>query len=315
MPRVCAYAPGKIIWFGEHFVVLGKPAIASAVDVYAKTCIESSNRIIIESKNLGIKYSGEEEPGPLKPLLKITEIVGKIKPVKGFHAVIDSNIPVASGMGSSAAVSVSFTAALLKHLGIDYSRELVSRIAFEAEKIVHGKPSGIDNTISTYGGFIVYQKNKGFRRIRVKWPEDYILLVADTGIERSTKVAVEKVLDLYRRRTRIMKKVYDVAGILVKEAIKALRKGDVKLLGDLMNINHGLLVSIGVAIPETEVIVHKATRSGALGAKITGAGLGGSVIILCHIKKAPQIVSIIEEHVKRILYVRPVSKGVRVKIE
>jgi len=308
---VVSKAPGKTIWFGEHFVVLGNPAIVSSINLYTRVYIRdiSGKHFVITSKNLNITYDGKGDPGKLLPYVRIVEIFRDMGYYRPFYAEINSRIPVSSGMGSSASTAVAFAAGLAKYYGLELGLDKISKIAYEAEKIVHGKPSGIDNTIATYGGFLYYKKGL-FRRIRVRWPPDYLLLIADTGIERSTRIAVEKVLDRYRKRTRIMRKIYEAAKELVEEALKALRKKDMSSLGELMNINHGLLVSIGVTIPEIESIVQNSLKYGALGAKITGAGLGGSVMILVENKKKDRIISRIKDYASRIYTVKPTRYGV-----
>ncbi len=316
---ICAEAPAKMILFGEHFVVLGKPAIVNAINLYARTCIwenASSDSLIIYSKNLGYTYSygSNSIPEPLKPFHRIVEYVLEhysLSKPPSLYIEIDSEIPVGAGLGSSAASAVSFTVALLKSLGIEVEPDIVSKIAFEAEKIVHGKPSGIDNTIATYGGFLYYRKGV-IKKLLIEWPQEYEFLVADTGRKRNTGIVVREVLDRYQRRKNIMSRIYDVAEEIVETAIECLVKKDIDCLCELLNINHGLLVSIGVAVPETEIIVHKALETGACAAKITGAGKGGSVIILSHKNMVHKIIDAIKKHVHAIYNVRPVFKGYRV---
>ncbi len=314
-----ASAPGKVIWFGEHFVVLGYPAIASSINLRAHVSIRDNSRgIIIESRNLGLRYVyGESPPREMRQFKHIIDYCveeGIIDRLRRFHAVIDSNIPVASGLGSSAATSVAFTTAFLAHHGIDYDKELISRIAYEAEKLVHGKPSGIDNTISTYGGFIVYRSGS-VKRIRIKWPNDYILFVVDTGIRRNTGKAVSMVLERYRRNEDIMKHVYRASEKIVNKAIKCLRSQDMECIAELMNINHGLLVSIGVSLQKIELIIHRALENGALAAKITGAGLGGSVIVLLKRELMKRIMKALRPIASHIYVVKPVNSGIIVKRE
>ncbi len=315
--RVCATAPGKTIWFGEHFVVLGKPAIASSINLYVRTCLSPSQKgVVVESVDLGEKLVyGKRYSGALEPFKRIIDYLleeGYISRVKPFHAVIESSIPVASGLGSSAASAVSFAAALLTYHDVEYTREDVSRIAYEAEKIVHGKPSGIDNTIATYGGFIYY-RNGSIKRIRVKWPSEYALLILDTGVKRNTGQAVRSVIERYNRQKRIMDFIYKAAEKLVYEALKHLRKGDIEGLAELININHGLLVTVGVAILETERLVHTLLREGALAAKITGAGMGGSVMALAREVNIPGIKGAVAGLARRVLVVKPSYRGVTVK--
>ncbi|WFO75341.1 mevalonate kinase [Desulfurococcaceae archaeon MEX13E-LK6-19] len=311
--RVCARAPAKTILFGEHFVVLGRPALVAAINIYAKVCIEDNDKLVVESKNLGLRLTEDNVPEQLKPYQIIINELVQDKSKKCFHALIESDIPVGAGMGSSAATSVAFTAALAKFLGLELSLDEISRIAFKAEQFVHGKPSGIDNTISTYGGILYYKKGM-FKRISISWPEDYYLVLADTGVERSTKDAVKKVLDRYNRRKTVMEHIYNAAEEIVDAALKALKEKDMDTLGELMNINHGLLVSIGVAIPETELIVHNSLKAGAIGAKITGAGMGGSVLLLVRNDNLENVIKHLSNYAKATYVSKPVDKGVEVYI-
>lgn len=295
-------------------MVLGKPALVTAIDMYARVCIREHDSIIIESRNLGLKSRKNSVPEQLKPYTIIVDELSRRTRLRGFHAVIDSDIPIGSGMGSSAATSVAFTAALAGYLGLELSLEEISQIAFRAEELVHGKPSGIDNTVSTYGGMILYKKGS-FKKIGVVWPENYFLVLVNTGIERSTRIAVKKVLERFERRKNIMEYIYRAAEEIVYSAIKALKEKDLETLGELMNINHGLLVSIGVAIPETEEIVHYSLRAGALGAKITGAGMGGSVLLLVEANKLGKVLNTIKPYARTVHVVRPTGNGVEIYVE
>ncbi|RLG79622.1 MAG: mevalonate kinase [Thermoprotei archaeon] len=276
---ICSRAPAKVILFGEHFVVKGKPAIATAVDLYAETCIEESEDYIVESKQLGLKFSifGTSIPPSLLQFRKAAELVMNLAgSTRGFHAVVDSEIPVAAGMGSSASTIVSFIHALLSFYGFKPELSLVNKMAFEAEKIVHGKPSGIDNIVATYGGTLYYKKGQ-IERLDVKWPRSLSIVVVDTGVKRSTKSIVREVLDLYEAHPSIMSKLYDVAEELVNEARRRLVEGDFTSLGQLININQGLLSAIGVSSREIEEIVYRLRSLGAIGSKLSGAGRGGVV--------------------------------------
>lgn len=281
LTRICWKSPGKIILFGEHFVVKGKPALAVAVNMYAKTIVEPAVKgYTIHSRNLGLTsdLSRGEIAEAYKPFKKILEVIteeyGAPKP---FKAVIDSEIPVSAGMGSSSSTAVSFTAAILDYMGVEPRREVVNRIAFKGEEVTHGKPSGIDNTLAVYGGFIRYESSR-IKRLSLDLPESTVLVAVDTGVPRNTGVLVKRVLERYDRFPEIFEHVYDAASILVDEAIKSFRESDPYRIGELMNINHGLLVSIGVSILEIEEARYTLIKSGAYGSKLTGAGGGGMVI-------------------------------------
>ena len=322
MRVVRASAPGKIILFGEHFVVKGKPAIAVALSPRIHVLIREwdSDKLVVLSRDTGYRIVFDpdsleviESNGELLQLKKILEELKNKKTIKPAYIEITSEIPVAAGLGSSASLAVAFTAAYSKYIGLELSREEVSRIAFEAEKIVHGKPSGIDNTIATFGGAILYEKGS-FTRLRVGEIKDYFI-IADTGVPRSTRKAVLQVLNLYEKYPDILKHVYNAAEKIVREAEKALERADTIKIGELMNINHGLLSAIGVSGLELEQLVHMARRSGALGSKITGAGIGGSIIALASRDKVDRVYEALRRHAKRLIKASIDWEGVRIEEE
>ncbi len=320
---VRASAPGKVILFGEHFVVKGKPAIAIALSpriyVTVKSSGDVSDRIVIISKNTGYELVLDtsslrilESKGNLHQLKRILEELKKLSGyLKSAFIEIRSEIPVAAGLGSSASLAVAFTAAYSTYIGLSLSREEISRIAFEAEKIVHGKPSGIDNTIATYGGAILYKGGR-FSQLKVGNIRDYFI-IADTGVPRSTREAVLKVLGLYDKYSRILEHVYLAAEKIVEEAKIALEKADTVMLGELMNINHGLLSAIGVSGLELEQLVHTARRSGALGSKITGAGIGGAIIALASRENVDKVYNALSRYAKNIIKASIDWEGVRIE--
>lgn len=308
-----ASAPGKVILVGEHFVVEGKPAIAMAVNLRARVSVEivdDSDSIVIRSRELEIeeKFFPEHanEESPLYPVYIAASLAKQyISLEKGLDITIASELPPAAGMGSSAAIAVATAAAVIA-LRRKVNRSIVSKIAYEAEKIVHGKPSGIDNTISTYGGAILYIKEKGFTRINLNL-KNVALVLADTGVPRSTGEMVARVRKLKARYSSVLDPIYKSAEILAYEVAKALEMGDVKTIGELMNINHGLLSAIGVSTIELERLVYTARNTGALGAKLTGAGGGGLIVALCYKKDLSHIEKALRKYSKRV-YVANISK-------
>ncbi|RLF24208.1 MAG: mevalonate kinase [Thermoprotei archaeon] len=322
--RVVSEAPGKIILAGEHFVVKNEPAIAAAIGLKAKVYVKEHDKpwIEIDAKNLGIRIRLsadlsriEGQVNRMKQFIKVIECLKKLSELKPAYIVIDSEIPVAVGLGSSASTAVALTAAYAEYLGLKLSKEDISSIAYEAEKIVHKSPSGIDNTIATYGGVIAYRRGEGFLPLEVKGLEQCEIIVADTGIERSTGALVEKVLRLYDRYPEVFMPLYHAAGHLVIEMAHSLREGNIERVGELMNICQGMLYAIGVSNMAIERIVHKAREAGALGAKLTGAGGGGAVIVLCWKEDSEKIVQAIKELAKAIYRAEFDMKGVRTSLE
>jgi len=287
-----ASAPAKAILFGEHFVVYNRLAIVVAIDLRAHVNVRprSDCKVVIESDVLGLcgefKFDGVYRPirghfgdTKLKPIYavakRVLDIAGKRV---GLDITVKSQIPIGSGLGSSAAVIVATTAAVSNLLEMNLSRDEIFRLALEAEKIAHENPSGVDPAISTYGGLLAYRRSDGVRRLRVS--VNLPLILGDTRVKRDTGKIVTCVSELRKLYPEIIEGVIDAGDRVARLAVEALEVGDLKTLGHLMNINHALLYAIGVSNWAIEELVWAARRAGALGAKLTGAGGGGCIMAL-----------------------------------
>jgi len=302
-----ASAPAKVILFGEHFVVHGEPAVVLAIDKRAIVTVKirSSPEIFIKSEDLGIsgffmndqffpQKGGSEAKRKLEPIHAVAkEIIRKYRLKNGVDIEIKSSIPIAAGLGSSAAVSVASAAALCSLFDCDKSNDDIFQIAFNAEKIVHGTPSGIDPAISTYGGILWYRKSEPIKRLNID--VDLPLIIGNTRKQRSTGDLVAKVNSLQRRYPTIIDKVIRAGGEIVKRGLEALSERDLETLGELMNINHELLCALGVSCEELENLVHAARKAGAFGAKLTGAGGGGCMIALASSEKVEDVADAIKK--------------------
>jgi mevalonate kinase len=210
-------------------------------------------------------------------------IIGTLKAVGITYKLpltihIHSTIPVASGLGSGAAVSVAIARALSAHLGLPLSDDQVSQLAYGTEALYHGTPSGIDNTVVTYACPVYFVKGQSIETLRVGAP--FTIVIGDTGIPAPTKESVGDVRRLWERDLDYWEKVFDEVGGLAKRARSAIEAGDATLLGDLMNQNHKLLQTMTVSSPELDRLVHVARSTGAMGAKLSGGGRGGNMIAL-----------------------------------
>ncbi len=318
MGRAVASAPGKTILFGEHFVVAGEPAIAVAVGLRARVeaVLTGGREIEVESRNLGLRASftvGGDGGGPLYPVaVAAAEALREAGIEGGVRVVVDSEIPPAAGMGSSAAVAVATVAAVAAAGGVELEPGRVSELAYRAEEVVHGKPSGIDNTVSALGGAVLYRKGVGARSLEADFSPVSIVL-ADTGRPRNTGEMVRRVLELRDAFPEVLGHVYRAAGALVERAAVHLERGEFEALGRLMNVNHGLLSAVGVSTVEIEELVYRAREAGALGAKLTGAGGGGFIVALAWRESAGKVAEALREVSGRV-YVAPVEAvGVRVE--
>ncbi|MEM1939207.1 MAG: mevalonate kinase [Acidilobaceae archaeon] len=289
MRRVEASAPGKVILFGEHFVVRGYRALATAIGLRARVIVEESRggSIRFISPNLKLEESiSLNLENPIHREFEVYTAILRSLKSRGYtiiphNVIIDSDIPLSAGLGSSASTSVAYTLAYTTLHDSPLREDELLEVSLEGEKIAHGKPSGIDVNIAVSGGTIVYKRGeKPIRIADVNIPRGYSLLIIDSGIKRSTRDAVEYVLRLSGDYWSIMEYIYRAADAIIDDAIEALRAGDMRRLSTLMNINHGLLSSIGVSRLELDMIVNSLRESGALGAKLTGAGWGGCVIAI-----------------------------------
>ncbi|MCE4612801.1 MAG: mevalonate kinase [Desulfurococcales archaeon] len=289
MRRVVASAPGKVILFGEHFVVKGCLGIASAINVrvQAEARLTRGEKLRLYSRNLGFRVvlrkdmELEELPEDARPFASILRyLVSQGYNFLGAEIEIRSHLPPGAGLGSSAASAAAFALAYTHLHGDALDKHRLFIASLEAEKIAHGKPSGIDPTISVYGGWIAYRRDKGASRVNARLDAGYRFIVADTGVRRKTGPIVESVLALAEKRWDVLKHVYRAAEEVSEKALRALEIGDYETIADLMNISQGLLNAIGVSSLEIEKLIAIARSSGALGAKLTGAGRGGSIVVL-----------------------------------
>ena len=287
-----ASAPGKVILFGEHSVVYRGPAVVLAVDRRARVIAEEERdeKIFIDAVDLGVSgYFKRDTYYPIKGKarrgfrLAALNIVSKrtmdrIGVESGLRLTIKSDIPIAVGLGSSAAVSVATVAAVGELMGGSLSGEEICSLAYEGERVVHGTPSGVDNNISTYAGILRYDKDQGFKRFSVDDPPPFV--IGNTRRRRSTRRLVEGVRHLRERNTEVVDEIIDVLGRLSQKGLNALLEKEMIRLGDLININQGLLSSLGVSTSRLDRMIHASRKAGALGAKLTGAGGGGCIIAL-----------------------------------
>lgn len=277
-----ATAPGKAILFGEHAVVYGRPAIAVPVaQVQATATVAAADGAGLEVRAIDVKrtFPLDHAPAndPLAAAIRVT-LEHWQAPAPPAVLTISSTIPVASGMGSGTAVSVAIIRALSNYLGAAPDDELVSNLAYEVEKLYHGTPSGIDNTVVTWNRPVYYSRDRSVQTLQVKTPFD--LLIADTGIASPTKITVAEVRARWQNRPGHYEELFERIGQVTKAARVAIESGQVDELGPLMAHNQLLLEQLGVSSPELESLAQAALAAGADGAKLSGGGRGGNLIVL-----------------------------------
>ncbi|MGP8319907.1 MAG: mevalonate kinase [Methanosarcinaceae archaeon] len=261
-------APGKIYLFGEHAVVYGESAICCAVDLRTRVQVEIDDTINIESV-LG-KTGIDSEIHPY--VSAVIERMGEFTSIKGVSIKIDSDIPVGSGIGSSAAVTVATIAALNTLFNCKITLEEIAKLGHEIEMQIQGAASPTDTYVSTMGGVVIIPQKKKLEHIDCK------IVIGNTNMLSSTKELVANVAKLRDSYPQIIDPVLSVISSISKIGEELVTNRDYASIGYLMNINHGLLDSVGVSSIELSSLVYAARNSGAFGAKITGAGGGGCIV-------------------------------------
>ncbi len=274
-------APGKIILFGEHAVVYGKPAIAIPVSSMRASAWSEpgEGKLTINAIDLNEKISLENKTSQFSVLAQT--LLAKTKQSEPNLTInLTSKLPQGSGMGSSAATSTAVCKALSNYLGVDLEKNQISELVFDAEKVVHGNPSGIDNTVVAYESPVYFIK--GNEPMTFDSGRTFHLVIGDTGIESSTKETVGNVRAMWKKEPNLMNGYFNEIENITKGGKMAIEEGNVERVGELMNDNHELLNKIGVGHPELEKLVELSLKSGAIGAKLTGGGGGGNMVALAN---------------------------------
>ncbi len=277
-------AAAKAILVGEHAVVHGQPALAlplSQIRVHAIAKGGAAPLTVI-AKDLDrppMRWDAEsgDTGDPLRKMtaltlerLNWTAATGEIR--------LESAIPIASGLGSGAAVSAALGRAIAALRGACLPVAELNALVFEVEKLHHGAPSGIDNTVVVYERPVYFAQGHPLEFVEIR--TSLRLLLADTGIAASTRAAVAHVRDLRQRRPARTNAIFEEIGAIVKEARSCLESGEAARLGPLMRQNHALLRQLEVSSAALDKLVAAALEAGALGAKLSGGGLGGCMIAL-----------------------------------
>jgi len=289
--RAAASAPAKAIIVGEHFVVKGAGALVAAVGRRVRVRVErlEEERVELESSLFKVRIEPKEvEAGRAQLPREALPYIALLKGLaaRGYsiyphRAVIEGGVPPGAGLGSSASTAVAYALAYTALHGDPLSGGSLFEAAMEAEKVAHGNPSGVDVAIAVDGGFLFYRRGSGWRKVESKL-RDVVLVVADTGVKRSTRDVVNHVLATAGRLGRAGELIYRAGEALALKALEAVESGDEVLLGLTMDAAHGLLASLGASSSAIERVVYAMRSSGALGAKLTGAGWGGAVIGLAY---------------------------------
>lgn len=295
---------GKVILLGEHSVVYGRHAIATPLTLAMRARVEDAD----EGLTLLIPRWGVEQqlhpaaarPGSFLGLMNV--VLGELGLAgRSMRIHVQPDVPRAVGLGSSAALAVAIVRAVDAHYRLNLSDEQVCRLAYECEKIAHGTPSGVDNTVATYGTTILFRRGDtdagavpnadaasdvtSARSVipvmqTLTPPAPLPLVIGLTGTESLTAATVAQVRARWQERPALYESIFDTIDSLALEAAAAVETGDLAGLGELMNICQGQLAALQVSSPQIAELVQVARNAGAIGAKLTGGGGGGAVVAL-----------------------------------
>jgi mevalonate kinase len=282
-PLASGKACGKVILFGEHAVVYRRPALAVPLtQVQATSTIEPAEAgITINAPDLKqtVSLDRASPASPLAAIVRLTLAHLQLRPeTLNLNLTINSTIPIASGLGSGAAVSTAIVRSLAQWANVTLDTTTVSDLVFEVEKLHHGTPSGIDNTVIAYQQSVYFVRDEPIQLFNVATP--FTVIIGNTGVISSTKVAVSDVRQGWEADRAQYEAWFDQIGAIVQQARSAIETGAIDQLGPLLDQNQTLLRNIQVSGPELERLIAAAKSAGATGAKLVGGGRGGNMIAL-----------------------------------
>jgi len=291
-------ASAKVILFGEHAVVYGRPAVAVPVtELQARAGVDEGPDgagCTLVAADLGRRFNLGQAPSddPLAHTVRLTLAKLGVRQEPDLTITLGSDVPIASGLGSGAAVSTAIVRALAKHWGRLLDPADVSALVYETERLHHGTSSGIDNTVIAYGQPVFFVRGRPPEPLQVA--AGFWLIISDTGIASPTRLVVDDVRRGWESDRAHYEALFDQMGEISKAARASIEAGEVTRLGPLMVRNQHLLAAIGVSSPLLERLCLVARQAGAGGAKLCGAGRGGNLIALVTPETAQQVTSALE---------------------
>ncbi|MDW7732499.1 MAG: mevalonate kinase [Methanolobus sp.] len=296
-------APGKVYLFGEHAVVYGQSAICCAIDLRTRVQAAKHDSISIESVLGTTGLDLEIHPYVSRAIEKMKDHGN----IEGVKIRIESELPVGSGLGSSAAVTVATIQALNQLFTCGLQLEDIANIAHTIEREVQGNASPTDTYVSTMGGVVLIPERRKLKGL------DCQVVIGNTGKFSSTKELVSSVAKLRQEFPDIVDPILTNIGKMAHIAEDHVNRNDYQTIGRLMNVNQGLLDAIGVGGAELSELVYAARNAGAISAKITGAGGGGCIVALANETGAFAVARAIKDAGFEAILTRNTHEGVRLE--
>lgn len=295
---ITGVAPGKVILVGEHAVVYSRPAIA--VPVWERVAMASIHGgiagagcwIVAHDLNRRIHLATAPENDAMARVARATLAQLGLPSDPDWQIELRSQIPIASGLGSGAALNAALVRAIYAQAGLTPDAAQVSNLVYLGEQVYHGTPSGIDNTVVAFGQPVWFVK--GTPPTVFAPAKAFTLAIADSGVASPTMETVGAVRRRREAEMQYYERIFDMIGDLVWEARGAMERGENETLGPIFDRNHELLQAIGVSTPQLDRMVAAARGAGALGAKLSGGGGGGNIIALIEKGNAKQVEASLE---------------------
>ena len=273
-----------MILLGEHAVVYGSHAIAAPISLSVRSIIHPSQQqgVTLAVPKWGVETTLHDSK------IKHTSFLDSLRMIldrlaikdESFVIEVDPAIPRAMGLGAQPRLRFGHSGSQWL-LSAFLSDEDINGIAFEAEKLAHGTPSGIDNTLATFRRFMLYRKGHPPLMKELTMNQEIPIVIGMSGTESLTAAMVGKVEQSWEKNRFLYERLFAEIDGLALEGVKAIERGELEQLGELMNINQGLLNALGVSSWELEEMIQISRQHGALGAKLTGGGGGGSIVAVC----------------------------------
>jgi len=303
-----ASAPAKAIILGEHTALYGNQVIAAAINLRSRVTV--AKKMLGKGISINAPWASESD-SPIMRIRRGTEMINKAVETAGggnFDIKIESQIPIAAGLGSSASIASALVMALGAENGKEWGLADVARAAWKCEDAVHGKSSGVDPYAVTFGGITCYQNGKVVNLVLKGIPR---LVIAESSMKHDTWDIVKDLEGLRRIGGVRFENFVKNSESIVNEGKDAIERGDWENLGKLMDQNHELLKIMGVSNDELDEMVDSARAAGAYGAKLSGAGCGGVIIALVNEETQGNVIKALSGMSKKIIEADISKDGVR----
>jgi len=318
---ITASAPGKLMLFGEHAVVHGKPCISTAVDhrmiVLAKK--RKDDLIVLKTSQVGIKNykirikdlkNRNYNKGCSFVFCAVNNFFEKYNVKSGLEIKTKSEFSSEFGLGSSSAVTVCAIGALAKLFKIEMKEKEIFDLAYKTVLDVQKRGSGYDVATAIYGGTILFKR--GGKLIKKINTRGLPLIVGYTGVKADTAELIKMVEEKEKKYPELVNPIFDLVETIVLQAKRYIERKDLDRLGGLMNFSHGILAATGVSSKELEKLIYAARNAGALGAKLSGAGGGDCMIAIANVNSRREVERAIEKVGGKIIEVKTNVKGLTV---